>query len=796
MKNKGFTLVETIGVLLILALIFVLVFPNMTNRFNKGNKAINNLNKIHIQDAFNAFLKDNKIIYPDGDYCINVSELEDGGYLNKNQKKEFVENNIKSVNMKVEALESTELKYNETECAVSTQKEHLKLNGNEMVFVEYKTDSYVEQGVTVKNIKKKDTQTLELIRTIYNSDGEQLDEQVITITSTNITSTSYNSYTNSIQNTSITNYLIKYKLVLKDNGIKIIDEEVYRKVRVSDTVAPVITLESESPFISTEYTTYNINDIYTVTDKSTVKTTVKTNLTLGVKGKYKTEITAVDENGNKSTKTTYVTILDMQPGYYDLEGNLLYTWDQLVSNYGLDIETNYSSSSPSTTARSVMLQIKKEGKLVIPDTVTKIGSQAFSNANYIKILVIPDSVTSIGEKAFYASQITSMTIGSGATSISNRAFGYTKITSLKINKANPVYDSREDCNCVVETATNKLIATSINSIIPSDVTSIGQYAYYSSYNTSVTIPNTITSIEDYAFYTAQLTEITLPDNLASIGQGVFNNSKLKTLHIGKSTISVSGHNIGGASLETITVSPENTKYDSRDNCNCIVETATNTLILGSVGTTLPSSVTTIGTYAYKQAPITSIVLPSHVTKIMSGAFSSSGLETVVIGSGLNSISVDAFQTTNITSFIVDSNNQKYDSRDNCNCMITTATNKLIVGTISTVIPNTVTTIGDKAFVHSNITSLTIPNSVTSIGSEVFYKANNLTTLTIPSSVTQLSTKAFSNAKVTSVTFADPTGWKACTAVDCASATNLTLTNPTTNATYLKTTYVSKYWIKD
>ena len=48
-------------------------------------------------------------------------------------------------------------------------EEHLKLNGNEMVFVEYKTDSYVEQGVTVKNINKKDTQTLELIRTIYNS---------------------------------------------------------------------------------------------------------------------------------------------------------------------------------------------------------------------------------------------------------------------------------------------------------------------------------------------------------------------------------------------------------------------------------------------------------------------------------------------------------------------------------------------------------------------------------------------------------------------------------------------------
>ena len=213
MKNKGFTLVETIGVLLILALIFVLVFPNMTNRFNKGNKAIDSLNKIHVQDAFNTFLKDNKMIYPDGEYCINVSELTTGGYLNKNQKKEFDENDIKSVDMTVEALESNELKYNKTECTNVVSQEHLKLNGNEMTIVEYKTDSYREQGVTIKNVKRTGSQTLELIRTIYSNDGETLNEQVVTITSTNVTNESYKSFTSYIENTTLTNYLIKYKLI-------------------------------------------------------------------------------------------------------------------------------------------------------------------------------------------------------------------------------------------------------------------------------------------------------------------------------------------------------------------------------------------------------------------------------------------------------------------------------------------------------------------------------------------------------------------------------------------------------
>ena len=71
-----------------------------------------------------------------------------------------------------------------------------------------------------------------------------------------------------------------------------------------------------------------------------------------------------------------------------------------------------------------------------------------------------------------------------------------------------------------------------------------------------------------------------------------------------------------------------------------------------------------------------------------------------------------------------------------------------------------------------------------------------TTLTIPSTVTRINDTAFNKASITSVTFEDPTGWKVCPDATCTSSTNVTLTNPTTNATYLKSTHLAKFWVKD
>ena len=136
------------------------------------------------------------------------------------------------------------------------------------------------------------------------------------------------------------------------------------------------------------------------------------------------------------------------------------------------------------------------------------------------------------------------------------------------------------------------------------------------------------------------------------------------------------------------------------------------------------------------------IIPNSVTSIASGAFGGSSLTSLTIPNSVTNIEDGAFIYCNLASIKVESGNTRYDSRDNCNAIIETESNTLVLGCMNTIIPNSVTSIGSRAFFGSRLTSLTIPNSVTTIGDEAFSGCMALEEVTIGSGVTKIGNCAF------------------------------------------------------
>ena len=262
--------------------------------------------------------------------------------------------------------------------------------------------------------------------------------------------------------------------------------------------------------------------------------------------------------------------------------------------------------------------------------------------------------------------------------------------------------------------------------LPSTVTSIGSNAFWKcTALTSFTIPSNVTSIGSSAFYGCSgLTSVIIPNSVTSIGSSAFEGcSSLTNITIPNSVTSIGDHAFFGCGLTSIQVASGNTTYDSRNNCNAIIETASNTLIAGSNNTVIPNSVTSIGYGAFCNcSSLTSVTIPNSVTSIGGSTFEKcSSLTNVSIPNSVTSIGGSAFAA--------------------CRSLMSVS------------IPNSVTSIGGSTFSGcSSLTSVTIPNSVTNIGSEAFWGCYSMTSVTIPNSVTNIGYSAFEDCSgLTSVT---------------------------------------------
>lgn len=158
---------------------------------------------------------------------------------------------------------------------------------------------------------------------------------------------------------------------------------------------------------------------------------------------------------------------------------------------------------------------KKVSEVVIPKKVpygqytfevTTITAWAFRACESLKSITIPNNITSIEDSCY-----------SGAFA------GCSSLTSMIVQNGNPRYDSRNNCNAIIETKSNTLIAGCQNTTILNTITKIGNNAFHGCKNLiSITIPNSVKIIGKNAFFLCTgLTSITIPNSVVSIGDGAF-----------------------------------------------------------------------------------------------------------------------------------------------------------------------------------------------------------------------------------------------------------------------------------
>ena len=364
------------------------------------------------------------------------------------------------------------------------------------------------------------------------------------------------------------------------------------------------------------------------------------------------------------------------------------------------------------------------GIIFFSEEVTTIGISAFSGCTGLISITIPNSVTSIGWSAFD---------------------GCTSLTKIVVDDENQVYDSRDNCNAIIETATNTLIAGCKTTVIPNSVTSIGDFAFYVCDGLiSITIPNSVTSIGDHAFkgcenlekvnYTGDikswlsidmnptegliyysrnlylndvlLTEVVIPDGFTEIYSLMYDTC-LTSVTIPNSVTEMSFYGCTGLKKVNYTGDVKGWlslhKYHFLEN-NPIYYS--RNLYLNDV-------------------LLTDLIIPDGVTEISDAFAYDTCLTSVTIPHGITNLEESAFNgCTKIDSVTINSD-MLLDYRKPKN-IFGEQVSKYVLG-------DSVTSIGDDAFYEcTNLTSVTIPNSVTSIEKTAFHGCTNLTSVTIDS----------------------------------------------------------------
>lgn len=448
-----------------------------------------------------------------------------------------------------------------------------------------------------------------------------------------------------------------------------------------------------------------------------------------------------------------------------------------------------------------------EGHLEVLEGTRVIVSSAFSYCRRLLSVKFPSTLITIGYNAFFQTGLTSVTIPSSVKLIDNEAFHACRdLGKMEVESGNTIYDSRNNCNAIVETSTNLLVSGCKNTIIPNTVTSIASLAFRGQDNLmSIVIPNSVTSIGSGAFYRCGLeivySQIEEPFAIEGKAEGAyvqaFNYSDNMTLFVPIGTKTKYQSTEGWKdfkNIEEMEYESEPYEVDIRNDQTVVIKSMrvdktgkltipekvevdgveyTVTRIAANAfkdntelrEVTIPNTVINIGVSAFENCiNLTSAVLGNSLRKIHNYTFKGCvKLSSFNIPNSVEAIGKEAFADTdwynNLPNGLVYKDNVLlgYKGNEPSGHLDIANGTRLIAqvafshcGLTSISIPNTVVYIGEQAFLQTEIESLILPNSVTTIGYGAFGGSYNLKSVTLPQSLTDIESKAFSSCALTKV----------------------------------------------
>lgn len=449
---------------------------------------------------------------------------------------------------------------------------------------------------------------------------------------------------------------------------------------------------------------------------------------------------------------------------------------------------------------SVFWDCEQLSSVVIGSECTEIGRDAFYSCDKLTNIVIPDAVSSIGANAFQDSGVDSVCIGMGIKSIASAAFGNCSIKKIVCKATTPpsIYDAFSNFNATVE--------------VPVESLEIYQNHYYwgQFYIKAIGMPDeernfsvqgvryTVTVSQEEAVVSGNESNndsIIIPGHVIN-GGTTYKVTGIKKIGANVKSVAISGDVeyieddafTGCKSLQSLILKDSGTplsighrsgSYNGKDSEDALFyDCKLNNIYIGrnldystsyyyeqyspffsnpmyEKIVTIGDSVTQIKDYMFENVSLKSVNIPKHVQRIGKRAFADNGnLKGIVldIPASCTHIGSEAFSgcASGIDSISVSADNLYYDSREDCNALIETRSNTLLLGCKSSNIPNSVTSIGEGAFRSkynfSGLKNIYIPESVTSIGNSAFENCTGLKSIIIPSNVSTIGMNAFKGCK--------------------------------------------------